>query len=136
METTEITEIQKLLKSVGIETFINYYYEFEKIKSFTELSVVFDEKENWSISSKKTKASIGNKIFKKKLNIIALQYIINVVQKRLSRETTERAKKILHNIKEKDFRNSQFKEDEDITEDDIYWGIKDFEEEIKIISGR
>jgi hypothetical protein len=136
METTEITEIQKLLKSVGIETFINYYYEFEKTQSFTELSAIFDVKENWSINSKKTKASIGNRIFKKELNIIALQYIINVVQKRLSKETIERAKKILDNIKGKDFRNNEFKDVEDITEDDIYWGIKDFEEERKIITGR
>ena len=136
METTEINEIQKLLKSVGIETFINYYYEFEKGQSVAELSEIFDVKENWSLSSKKTKASIGNKIFKKELNIFALQYIINVVQKRLNKESIERAKNILENINGNNFKNNDYKDVEDITKEDIYWGIKDFEEERKIITGR
>ena len=136
MEIKKDTEIQELLKSVGMETFINYYQEFEKKQSFAKLSIIFDEKENWSINSKRTKFSVGNKIFKKELNVLALQYIINVVQKRLSKETIEKAKNILDNIQKTNHRNNEYKDVEDITEEDIYWGIKDFEEEIKIITGR
>jgi hypothetical protein len=120
MEAQQITEIQKLLKSVGIETFVNYYHEFEKKQSFAELSIIFNEKENWTINSKKTKVSTGKILFKKELNVLALYYIINVVKKRLSNETIERAKIILDNIKSTNISNNEYKDVELMTEEDIY----------------
>lgn len=47
-----------------------------------------------------------------------------------------KAKNSLDNIKKTNVLNNEYKDVEDITEEDIYWGIKDFEEERKIITGR
>ena len=46
MNNNEITQVQELLKSVGLNTFINYYYDFQQNLSIEDLLSLFDKNEN------------------------------------------------------------------------------------------
>ncbi len=73
--TNQATDkIKRQLQTIGMSTFITYYYDFEK-KTVQELVKTFEKNENWSESSMQTKASVGKAIFregtqKKTLEII------------------------------------------------------------------
>ena len=70
------SNIDRLLKSVGIETFIKYFNQFQTLNS-PELKMLFDkENENWKHTSKSTKASVGKRIFNEGREVEALEHII------------------------------------------------------------
>ena len=131
MNNNEITQVQELLKSVGLNTFINYYYDFQQNLSIEDLLSLFDKNENWTLNSKNTKAFAGKKIFQEELNFIALFYIVNLAKK-VDIETKSKAKIILESIRDsvpnKDLENSEI-----LSEEDFYWLMKDIEDENNMI---
>ena len=131
MNNNEITQVQELLKSVGLNTFINYYYDFQQNLSIEDLLSLFDKNENWTLNSKNTKAFAGKKIFQEELNFIALFYIVNLAKK-VDSETKSKAKIILESIRDsvpnKDLENSEI-----LSEEDFYWLMKDIEDENNMI---
>jgi len=82
MKTTiDFQPIERLIRSVGITTFIKYFYDFEALKENAELIAKFDENnENWKEVSKKQKANNGKRIFREERAIEALEYIIFNIQ--------------------------------------------------------
>ena len=130
MNNNEITQVQELLKSVGLNTFINYYYDFQQNLSIEDLLSLFDKNENWTLNSKNTKAFAGKKIFQEELNFIALFYIVNLAKK-VDIETKSKAKIILESIRDsvpnKDLENIEL-----LSEEDFYWLMKDIEDENNI----
>ena len=127
MNNNEITQVQELLKSVGLDTFINYYYDFQQNLSIEDLLSLFDKNENWTLNSKNTKAFAGKKIFQEELNFIALFYIVNLAKK-VDSETKSKAKIILESIKDS-VPNKDLENIEILSEEDFYWLMKDVEDE-------
>jgi len=68
------SNIDRLINSVGTETFVKYFYDFKKLER-AELLQAF-EGENWSESSKSQKISNGFRIFKENREIEALEHIL------------------------------------------------------------
>ena len=131
MNNNEITQVQELLKSVGLDTFINYYYDFQQNLSIEDLLSLFDKNENWTLNSKNTKAFAGKKIFQEELNFIALFYIVNLAKK-VDIETKSKAKIILESIKDS-VPNKDLENIEILSEEDFYWLMKDIEDENNMI---
>lgn len=131
MNNNEITQVQELLKSVGLNTFINYYYDFQQNLSIEDLLSLFDKNENWTLNSKNTKAFAGKKIFQEELNFIALFYIVNLAKK-VDIETKSKAKIILESIKDS-VPNKDLENIEILSEEDFYWLMKDIEDENNMI---
>ena len=127
MNNNEITQVQELLKSVGLDTFINYYYDFQQNLSIEDLFSLFDKNENWTLNSKNTKAFAGKKIFQEELNFIALFYIVNLAKK-VDSETKSKAKIILESIRDS-LPNKDLENIEILSEEDFYWLMKDIEDE-------
>ena len=127
MNNNEITQVQELLKSVGLDTFINYYYDFQQNLSIEDLLSLFDKNENWTLNSKNTKAFAGKKIFQEELNFIALFYIVNLAKK-VDIETKSKAKIILESIRDS-VPNKDLENIEILSEEDFYWLMKDVEDE-------
>ena len=127
MNNNEITQVQELLKSVGLNTFINYYYDFHQNLSIEDLLSLFDKNENWTLNSKNTKAFAGKKIFQEELNFIALFYIVNLAKK-VDSETKSKAKIILESIRDS-VPNKDLENIEILSEEDFYWLMKDVEDE-------
>lgn len=127
MNNNEITQVQELLKSVGLNTFINYYYDFQQNLSIEDLLSLFDKNENWTLNSKNTKAFAGKKIFQEELNFIALFYIVNLAKK-VDIETKSKAKIILESIRDS-VPNKDLENIEILSEEDFYWLMKDIEDE-------
>ncbi len=127
MNNNEITQVQELLKSVGLDTFINYYYDFQQNLSIEDLLSLFDKNENWTLNSKNTKAFAGKKIFQEELNFIALFYIVNLAKK-VDSETKSKAKIILESIRDS-VPNKDLENIEILSEEDFYWLMKDVEDE-------
>ena len=127
MNNNEITQVQELLKSVGLDTFINYYYDFQQNLSIEDLLSLFDKNENWTLNSKNTKAFAGKKIFQEELNFIALFYIVNLAKK-VDSETKSKAKIILESIRDS-LPNKDLENIEILSEEDFYWLMKDIEDE-------
>lgn len=127
MNNNEITQVQELLKSVGLDTFINYYYDFQQNLSIEDLFSLFDKNENWTLNSKNTKAFAGKKIFQEELNFIALFYIVNLAKK-VDSETKSKAKIILESIRDS-VPNKDLENIEILSEEDFYWLMKDIEDE-------
>lgn len=127
MNNNEITQVQELLKSVGLDTFINYYYDFQQNLSIEDLLSLFDKNENWTLNSKNTKAFAGKKIFQEELNFIALFYIVNLAKK-VDSETKSKAKIILESIRDS-VPNKDLENIEILSEEDFYWLMKDIEDE-------
>ncbi|KAA6322402.1 hypothetical protein EZS27_028053 [termite gut metagenome] len=72
----EKERINRLIQSVGINTFIRYFDDFQK-KTTKELVGLFNDKEkNWTPASKAMKASIGKRIFEEGLEKEALRIIL------------------------------------------------------------
>ena len=131
MNNNEITQVQELLKSVGLDTFINYYYDFQQNLSIEDLLSLFDKNENWTLNSKNTKAFAGKKIFQEELNFIALFYIVNLAKK-VDSETKSKAKIILESIRDS-VPNKDLENIEILSEEDFYWLMKDIEDENNMI---
>lgn len=131
MNNNEITQVQELLKSVGLNTFINYYYDFQQNLSIEDLLSLFDKNENWTLNSKNTKAFAGKKIFQEELNFIALFYIVNLAKK-VDIETKSKAKIILESIRDS-VPNKDLENIEILSEEDFYWLMKDIEDENNMI---
>lgn len=68
------SNIDRLINSVGTETFVKYFYDFKKLER-AELLQAF-EGENWSESSKSQKISNRFRIFKENREIEALEHIL------------------------------------------------------------
>jgi len=74
--SNENLNINRLINSVGTETFIKYFYEFQQL-SKSDLKLLFDKNnENWKDNSKVQKANNGKRIFEKERELEALEYII------------------------------------------------------------
>ena len=127
MNNNEITQVQELLKSVGLDTFINYYYDFQQNLFIEDLFSLFDKNENWTLNSKNTKAFAGKKIFQEELNFIALFYIVNLAKK-VDSDTKSKAKIILESIRDS-VPNKDLENIEILSEEDFYWLMKDIEDE-------
>lgn len=97
--------MEKILRSVGIETFIKYFEIFQDNKdnhSNREILDFFDDnKEQWTDNSKRTKASKGKKIFKENLEILALEYIIN--SGRLDEDILAKAENLYSKLKKNNY---------------------------------
>ncbi len=77
--------IKKMFQSISIENFINYYSTFEKYRDSTSNHEIIDEFKNngevWTDKSCTSRAQKGKKIFKERLELDALRYIINSANK-------------------------------------------------------
>lgn len=80
-DTKEAPEVQSLLRSVGMSSFVNAYYIFKTKHSDNLNKSILDEMKTFAgaktDASARTKSSIGLKIFKKGLQIDALKLIEN-----------------------------------------------------------
>lgn len=75
--------IDRMVNSVGVKTFIKYFYEFSKLNkekgTKSQLSELFGiNNEKWSDGSVVTKINSGLKIFSEKRELEALNHILNV----------------------------------------------------------
>lgn len=93
----KLTELQKLVRSVGMSCFVNAYYIFkakykEKITG-TILDEMFELGGANTDASARTKSSVGLKLFKLNLNLDALELILN--SDKVDPMIAQKAKKIL-----------------------------------------
>jgi hypothetical protein len=89
---------RKLLLSVGVKTFVEYYNVFEANKSgdsCEEIKESLRKKGVWKESSIATKASCGKRIFEMEKEIDALEYIV-FTAKRVNDNVKEKATEILN----------------------------------------
>lgn len=133
--SNDLTEVKNLLKSTSIKAFIKYYKKFEKNVDDEELIEIFKKNEKWNSSSFKTIINSGKNIFSQELNELALTLIISL-NKRIDEETKFKAKKYLKDIEENRLKEFSKTENIYLTDEEMYWGIKDYEDEQKIISGK
>ena len=133
--SNDLTEIKKLLKSTSIKAFIKYYKKFEKNMDDEKFIEIFKKNEKWEVSSYKTIIKSGKDIFSKSLNEIALVLIISL-NKRIDEETKYKAKKYLRKIEENRLKEMNKIENNLLTDEEIYWELKDYEDEKKIIYGK
>lgn len=133
--SNDLTEIKKLLKNTSIKAFVKYYEKFEKNVDDDELIETFKKNEKWKVSSYKTIINSGKDIFSKSLNEIALVLIISS-NKRIDEETKYKAKKYLRKIEENRLKEFNRTENNLLTDEEIYWELKDYEDEKKIIYGK
>lgn len=63
MKDTELNKVQRNIQTVGMKTFVDYYYDFEKL-TVQEIIELFEQSESWTDNSNQTKASVGKAIFK------------------------------------------------------------------------
>ena len=76
MDKTNWDTIKSDIKAVGMKTFIDYYYDFEKLPT-RDLIRLFEQKESWGYNSMNTKASIGKTIFREQTQKPTLELIIS-----------------------------------------------------------
>ncbi len=86
----------RLLKTVGITTFVEYYEVINQNEP-KEIIKYFND-ENWEDSSKSTKAYAGKAIFNKDFQFKCLNYIINDAEK-ISKYIKTKACQLLNNAK-------------------------------------
>jgi hypothetical protein len=82
MSTSEENlQIKSYFKHVSVETFIKYFFVFKKNKNIRSNSLIYnafsENNEDWTKKSFVSRASKSKKIFKEKLEILALEYIVN-----------------------------------------------------------
>lgn len=82
--------LKRTLETVGLSTFVKFYYEF-KTDSLTELKQKFRKDKSWNKVSDNPKASGGKKVFELGYQIEALKYIIF---SRAKKDTIEEARVI------------------------------------------
>lgn len=68
--------IDRLLNSVGTNTFVTYFFEFKELNKKSLMALFKVNNEIWKENSYKQKANNGKRIFKEKREIEALEYII------------------------------------------------------------
>ena len=73
---TRTAHINRLINSVGTETFIKYFDKFVTLNREELITLFKVNNEVWEDSSKKQKASNGKRIFNEKLEVEALEHII------------------------------------------------------------
>jgi hypothetical protein len=91
-----MVNIYRLIQTVGTNTFITYFDDFQK-KTVEELIELFAQRnEGWTWASRETKAITGKRIFKERLEIEALMIILEADFRRIPRgaEIEEKAKTI------------------------------------------
>ena len=86
-------DVEKYLRRVGMKTFVEYYSIFEDLTIERKEILSILEKENFTKNSCDTKASVGRTIFKKNIEILALNFIAN--SNRVDSDIKEKAKKLL-----------------------------------------
>jgi len=93
----ELTELQTLLRSVGMSSFVKAYYIFKSKSEGKIVGPILDEMKKYGGAQKdasaRTKSSVGLKIFKLDLNIEALQLIAN--SNKVKTSIADRASEIL-----------------------------------------
>jgi hypothetical protein len=126
-----LQEAIDLLYSVGIDTFIKYYYVFEENKYNDSIESIVDtfkkNNEQWSEATMKLKAQFGKQLFVSEIEDIgtsfaleALLYIFHC-SKKVCDEVKEQAGEILRKIDEKIDReltafSDAYSDDEDFME--------------------
>ena len=95
----EQEKMNRLLLSVGAQTFVKYFYDFAKnmeIRSNKLIKEAFEKGgEEWSKKSFNSKASCGKSLFTNHLQWMALEYIVNEANNGVDSDTKAEAKKIL-----------------------------------------
>lgn len=96
-------DVIRKLRSVGINTFIKYYNEFERKLDRKDLLEIFRKNsEKWKDSAANTKASIGKWFFRTDNNVKALEYIVyEANENAIGIDTKAKAEAILDAIKNK-----------------------------------
>ena len=104
IKDSSLEEIKKLFQHISISSFIKYFEVFEEHFDSRDNTLIFDsfnknkEYESWTDNSYKSRATKGKIIFRKKLEIVALEYITKFANKnRLTDETIEKANRLLKN---------------------------------------
>ena len=75
-ENIEWGIIKRDIKTLGMKTFVDYYYDFQKMDN-NELIKKFEANESWILSSRSSKASVGKTIFIKKNQKKTLELILS-----------------------------------------------------------
>lgn len=101
---TEIDHVKNIFKHVSIQVFVKYFEVFRRNKDLRENSDIYAafeaNDEQWTVSSKRSRASKGKAIFLQKKEIPALEYIVKFAQNiRHSDETIEKARALLDSYK-------------------------------------
>jgi len=76
MEEINWGKIKSNVKTIGMKTFIKYYFEFEKL-TVKDLIEIFNLKEKWGYNSMNTKASMGKRIFREQNDKHVLELILS-----------------------------------------------------------
>jgi hypothetical protein len=80
MQKSTNPKIIRKIQSIGISTFINYYYLFKAQKNEKDNEIIFESfrqnNEPWNENSFNTKASHGKSIFNHGYEKQALEYIV------------------------------------------------------------
>ncbi len=99
-----MNQLKKLFQHISISSFIRYFEVFEKHYESRDNTLIFEnfdknkEYESWTNKSYRSRATKGKKIFREKLDIVALEYITKFANKnRLTAETIEKANRLLKN---------------------------------------
>lgn len=100
---SEIEEIKKIFEHVSIDTFIKYFYTFQKNSNERSNNSIYEEfdknKEIWGDKSRTSRASKGKSIFRKSLEIPALIYITEYANdNKISPEIIKEANNIFSQI--------------------------------------
>lgn len=89
---TQIEKVKKIFEHVSIDTFVKYFYVFQKNKETRDNSIILEafkaNDEPWEKKSSATRASKGKSIFVKGLEITALNYITEYANKNKISEDT------------------------------------------------
>lgn len=73
-----LIDINRLINSVGTETFIKYYYEFKNIDKEELLKLFKKNNERWNENSMTQKIANAQRIFRENREIEAIEHIINI----------------------------------------------------------
>jgi len=102
IKDSSLEEVKKLFQNISITSFIKYFEVFEKHHDSRDNTFIFEsfdknkEYESWTEKSYKSRATKGKTIFRKKLEIVGLEYITKFASKnKLTTETIEKAYKLL-----------------------------------------
>lgn len=104
IKDSSLREVKKLFQSISITSFIKYFEVFEKYQDSGDSTFIFESfdknEESWTDKSYKSRATKGKTIFRRKLEIAALEYITKFASKnKLTPETIEKANRLLKSKK-------------------------------------
>lgn len=102
VKDSSLEEIKKLFQNISITSFVKYFEVFEKHHNSRDNTFIFEsfdkneEYKSWTDKSYKSRATKGKTIFRKKLEIVALEYITKFANKnKLMPEIIDKAHKLL-----------------------------------------